>query len=130
MCFASSRNLSFLHRLQECGLCFGWRPIDFIRQKKIGKYRAPYELKVMSSCPFVFLDHVGPRDIRRHQIRCKLDTTEVHIERFRERTSHFRLAQSGNAMEQDVTSRKKSDEHRIDDLVLSHHNFRHLNADL
>ena len=80
---AFDADLLLLHHLQQCGLRFGKRPVDFVRQQQIGEYGATPHREA-----FVF--HVVedvPGDIGRHQVWRELDARKLSREGFCQRAS-------------------------------------------
>ena len=56
-------DFAFLHGLEKGGLGFGWRAIDLIGQKDVGKDRALDEAKGSLAGGRVFLQHLGAGDV-------------------------------------------------------------------
>ena len=54
-----------------------------------------------------------------HQVGRELDARILQFQHARQRAQESGLAQSGNAFEQDVTSREQADEHAIHDVLLA-----------
>ena len=75
-----SRDPVFLHGLQQGRLRFRWSAVDFVGQHNIGKDRTLQKPIVAMPCLLVFFQDIGARDVRWHEIRCKLDTVEAQVE--------------------------------------------------
>ena len=81
MALASHRNLFLLHRLQQSGLCLGRGAVDFVGQNDVGENGTRDKAKISLSGRAIFLDHLGARDVRGHQVRSELNAIENQIER-------------------------------------------------
>ena len=76
---SGSCDLVFLHGLEQGGLGFGRRSIDFIGQQDICKNRSGNEPHG-SSTIFVFLQYFRARDVGGHEVGSKLDAIETEVE--------------------------------------------------
>ena len=68
------RDPAFLHDLQQCGLGFGGGPVDLIGQKQITHDGSRLVLEQAG----IFLKHRKTCDVRRQDIRCKLNPVLEH----------------------------------------------------
>src|SRR5262245_53569357 len=75
---AADRDFALLHSLEQRGLGLGGRPVDFVGEQNIRKDRALNKSK-FPSAGFVFIQDIGARDVRRHQIGCELNSLEFDI---------------------------------------------------
>ena len=91
MAGASDGDGAFLHRLQECGLCAGCCPVDFIREDQLRENGTLLEFK-MPSAVIVFNEEHCACDIRRHYVRRELDAFELEVECFAECIDELRFA--------------------------------------
>ena len=92
------RHFSFLHGLQQRGLRLGRGAVDFVGQKEVGKHRTGHEFERVPAGRLVLFDHVGARNVRRHQVGSELDPTKFHVERSRQRPPHEGLAEARDAV--------------------------------
>jgi len=69
---AASGHRAFLHRFQQGALRFGRRPVDFVGKHQIAENR-PCLKPVRGLAVGTEFHKLRARDVRRHQIRCKLD---------------------------------------------------------
>ncbi len=88
---AGDRHGAFLHGFQHGGLCLGRGTVDFIRQADLRKEGPLLELEYLSALGCLH-HHVRAEDIRRHEVRSKLDARKLQIERRGQRTHQKRLA--------------------------------------
>ena len=70
---AVNRNLTFLHRFQQRGLCPSRSSIQFIGEQKLTKYRA-FPQNEMTR---IAIKNLYSRNVRREKVRRKLDTLEL-----------------------------------------------------
>ena len=89
----ADRDFSLLHRLQQCGLCFWRGPVDFIGEQNIRKYRA-FHKSEFATPGIIFIQHIRASDVRRHQVRRKLDPFEPHIQNLGDRRHCQRFCQT------------------------------------
>ena len=66
----------------------------------------------------MLLNDVRPDDVGRHQVRRELDARELQVQHVRERMHQARLADAGNALEQDVPAREQAHHRRRDDFLV------------
>ena len=118
----------FLHRLEQRGLRFRRRAVDFIREQHLREDGAFLENELSLSGRGVFLDDVGAGDVRGHEVGRELDAAEAHVQRLRERADHRGLREAGHAFEQAVAAREDGDEELLDHVLLPDDEFRHLVA--
>ena len=123
MGLAEHRDPAFLHRLQQGALRFRAGPVDFIRQHQIGKNRTRLEHK----CPALgrFLEHRIPRDIARQQVGSKLDTFGLQLQGSRQPLHQFRLAQTRQAFQQNVSPCQQPADRQVDQLLLPEQHLLH-----
>ena len=65
-----------------------------------------------------FFEHVGPGDVRRHQVGGELDPLELGVENLGDRADDKRLGQPGHADQQAMAAREDRRQNLIDDGVL------------
>jgi hypothetical protein len=114
---AAHRHAVFLHGLEQRGLGFGRRAIDFIGQKQIGKDGARLVLELEAT--ILFLQHFRPNDIRRHEIGGELHATEGELHGVAQRADEQRLGQARHPDEQAVPAGKKAGEQQLDNSFLA-----------
>ena len=125
-CLGSHRYRQLLHGLQQRGLGLGRRPVDLVGQDHIGEYRAAHEPEHPASGLRILLEHVGARDVGRHEIRSELNATEPEIERLGESRDQRGLGQAGNSHDKRVAAGQQGDQQLLDDLLLPHDAPRYL----
>ena len=69
--------------------------------------------------------HHGPRDIRRHQIGCKLDPLEIERQRFRETAHHQCFGKARNTGHHAMPLGKQRGQNLIEHLLLPDNNLAH-----
>ena len=111
-------HLPFLHRLQQGGLRFGWRAVDFVRQQDVGEDGALDEAELPFPL-FIFVQHVGARDIGRHQIGGELHALETDVKNPGERADHQGLRQPGDTFQQAVSARENRREQLFHHVLLA-----------
>jgi hypothetical protein len=124
---AANRHLSFLHRFEQGGLCLGRRAVDFVGKQDAGEDR-PFDETETASARFVFLQDLGARDVRWHEVRRKLNSLERNVENVGKRADHQRLCQPWNAFEQAMSSREDRCQQLFNHIVLAHNDFRKFRA--
>ena len=100
------RDAVLLHRLEQRGLRFGRRAVDFVSQHDVREDRPGREHHPSSSRFGVVLNDVGAGDVARHQVRRELDARELQIEHLRHRVDEQRFRQSRHADDQTVAAGK------------------------
>ena len=117
-----------LHRLEQGGLRLRRRAVDLVGEDDLRKNRPRHEPQHARAV--LLVEHLGARDVRRHQIRRELDALEAKVENRRERLDQQRLRQPGHARDQAVASREQGDEHLVHHLVLPDDDLAELGEDL
>lgn len=74
------------------------------------------------------LKHIGPGDVRRHQVRSELDALEFQIQNPRQGRHQERLRQSGDAHQHAMSPGEEADQQFLNHPVLSHNGFRQFPA--
>jgi hypothetical protein len=92
----------------------------------MGEDRARDELQLSPPGLRVLLDDVSAGDIRRHQVRRKLDAAKGEIERSPERLHHHRLGQPRHTLEQAMTPAQNRVDKLFQDLILADDDLVHL----
>ena len=121
----ADRHIPFLHRLQQGGLRFGRGAVDFIGQQDVcedGAFDKPESAPAM----FVFIQHIGAGDVRRHQVGGELDAFEVQVENPGQCADHQRFGQAGHPFQQAVPPSKDGGEQLFDHLILPDDDFLQL----
>ena len=67
----------------------------------------------------MFLDDVGPDDVGGHQVWRELDAREGQVQHVGERVDEARLADAGNTLEQDVTTREQAGHREVHHLLVA-----------
>jgi hypothetical protein len=112
------RDAVLLHRLQQCGLRLGRGAVDLVGQDDLREDRAGLEAEVAAAVGRLG-DDVRAGDVRGHQVGGELDAVERQVEGLGEGADQERLAQPGDALEQDVAADEQGGEHAADDLRLA-----------
>ena len=79
----------------------------------------PGRKRTAGALPRVVLQHVGPGDVGREQVRRELHAAEGEIERLGQRRDEQRLRKPRHAHEQRVPASEERDEHELDDVLLA-----------
>ena len=115
----------FLHRLQQGSLRLGGRAVDFVRQHDGGEQRALLEAEGVA-----FLSahqDIGTGNIRRHQVRRKLNAGERKIQHLPQHPHQVGLAQSRHTFQQHVAAGNHRQQQVFHHVCLADHflgNFR------
>ena len=114
----ADRNAVLLHGLEHGRLRLGRGPVDFVRQNQLREDRASLEFELARAGGFVFDDHLGADDVRRHEVGRKLDAAEVEAQRFAQRADQVGLAQPRHALDQRVPADEQAGQHAFDDVLV------------
>ncbi len=112
---AVDRHPTFLHGFQKRRLRFGRGAIDFVGKQDVDEDGALPKLELCR----LGIEHAGPDDIARHQVRGELDTSIVECERLGERPHQERLCDPGDAFEQHVSIREHRHQRLLHGLLLA-----------
>ena len=123
-------NAVLLHRLQERRLGLGGCAVDLIREQNVREDGSRGEHHAAPARLRVFLDNVGARDVRRHQVRSELDSRELEIEDLSDGVDQQRLGQPGNTEQQAIATDEERKKHLLDDLFLPDNELPYLGYDL
>ena len=109
------RDLALLHRLEQGGPRLWWSPVDFIGEQDLSEDRALDQSERAG---------LGVKDIRadqvsRHQVGRELHSAEVESEGRRQAAREQGLADSGHALEQDVSRSQVACEYLLDGRPLA-----------
>ncbi len=115
----ADRDLALLHRLEERGLGLRWGSVDLVGEEELGEQRPLEEVEPATAGLGVFLDDVGPDDVRGHQVGRELDPVEVHLQGLGDGLGHQGLAQAGDAEHQDMPPAEQGHEDLVEHLVLA-----------
>jgi hypothetical protein len=107
-----------LHGLEQRRLGLWCGPVDLVGEQQIGEY-GPGSVLEGSTAGLVLGENLGADNVRRHQVRRELDSSEVNADRVREGFDQFGFSQPGNTFEKDVPLGEKTDERLADEVVLS-----------
>ena len=120
--FAASGDALFLHCFKHGRLSFGRGAVDFIGQDQVGE-NWPFLKHELAPPAWRFHHNVRAHDIGRHQIGRELNAAERNVEHVAKSAHQQRLAQTGNAFEQNVAACKKGHQRAIDDFVMADDDF-------
>ena len=101
---------------------FGWCAVDFISKQNVREDRALNESKFASAF-VVFIENIGPRDVRRHQVGSELNPFERDIQDTGERADKKSFGQSGNTDQQTMPTGENRREQLLDHVFLSDDDF-------
>ena len=96
----------------------------------LAKTGPPMKRNSRSARRAVFLNHVGPRDVSRHQVGRELDAVERQVERVGQRPHHQRFREPWHALQQAVAAGKHADQQFLDHLPLADDDLAELASDL
>ena len=124
MRFAVDGDDAFLHGLQQGGLRFGGRAVDFVGEEKSSEDGSAEER------PFAALQvvDVGAGDVGRHQVRRELDPVEFVAEHGGQRPRQQRLGDAGHAFQQGVLVGQHDDKRQVNGVILADDHLGHLGA--
>ena len=122
----TDRDLSFLHRLQHRALYLRGRAVDLVRQDQVREDRPLFGHELTGR---LMVDH-GPDQVRRQQIRRKLDPVKLSPDGPGQRADGQCLRQPRYPFEQDVSVREQPDQQTFDHVTLSHDDLADLGQDV
>ena len=123
---AAHGDLPLLHRLEQRGLRLRGRAVDFVGQDHVAEQRAFEEAEIARARAAILLDHVGARDVGRHEVGGELDAAEGQVQRTAERADHQRFRQSRHAFEQTMPAAEQRNQQFVDHLGLADDDARQL----
>ena len=106
---AADGHLPLLHRLEQRGLGLGRGPVDLVGQHDVGEDRPAEELELADAGRLVLLDHLGPGDVRGHQVGRELDPVVGQVQGVGQGVDHQGLGQAGHADQQAVAAGEDRD---------------------
>ena len=112
-------DLLFLHGFQQGRLGLGGSAVNFVRQQQVREYRTRHILE-RPAAVCGSLQNLAAQNIRRHQVRRKLDALEIQPQNPAQRADEQGLRQTGNAHDQAMPAAQKRDEHLIHHILLPH----------
>ena len=124
MALAGNCHAAFLHGLEQRRLGFRRCAVDFIREQQVGKDRALLEPEVARGTGRILFQHLRASDVRGHEVRSKLDSLALKLERVGQRPRHQRFGQPGRPHKQAVTPAKKRHEDLVNDVGLPDERMR------
>lgn len=108
-------HLLFLHAFQQGGLYFRWSAVDFVSQYERTENRSFPEDEFL----FFGIVNFGSENVRRKQIRSKLDTFERNSERLGREVRGLGLGHPGRSDEEKMPAGEKSEQVYFQELLLS-----------
>ena len=123
---AANRHGLLLHPFKQGRLSLRRGPINFIRQQHVGKDRATLKNERSLLLVFPLRQHHGARDIRWHQVRCKLNALKIERQRFRETADHQGLGKAGDTRHQAMPSREQGNQDQVKRVLLPHNHLADL----
>ena len=115
---AAESHVIFLHRLKQRRLGARRGAVDLVGHQQLGEDRALDEPEGAFAVLGLF-EHFGAENIRRHQVRRKLDTASRDTENGAERVDQLGLGESGNADEKRMAAGQDGDDGVLDHLFLA-----------
>ena len=116
--YAADGDRRLLHRLEQGRLGLRRGAVDLVSKQEIREDRSGLEHEPPAS-GLVFAQDVGADDVGGHQVRCELDAGELDMESVGQGAHQQRLAEAGNALEQDVAVGEQADDRTVDHLLLA-----------
>ena len=95
---SAAGNRMLLHSLKHSGLSLGSSAVDFVSQNNLSEDGAALELELAPAGRCIFHNDIGADDIRRHQIRCKLDAPKLKRKNTAHRAHQQRLTQARHSL--------------------------------
>ncbi len=126
---AADGDLLLLHRFEEGCLGLRRRAVDLVGQHDVGKHRAGQEPELAGAGCLILLDHLGARDVGRHQVRRELHAAELEAERVGQRADEQRLRQARHAFQDAVTPGEQGDEQLLDHVLLADNHLAKLSGE-
>ena len=123
---AGGGDMIFAHGLQQGGLCFRRRAVDFIRQHDVREDGPADEFECARTRRGILLQDFRSENVRRHQVRRELDAFERQREELCDGFDEQCLAEAGHAREQRMAARQKGDDDLVDDILLADNDFGEL----
>ena len=120
MAFSVDRHLFFFHHFQKCGLRLARGPVDLVCQQQATLQYRPLLIAKFSASPII---HGKTGDIRRHDIRRKLDPPVRQSQRFAERQRQRGLADARHVLQQDIALCQDRHQDPFDDCLLAADDF-------
>ena len=111
-------DLIFLHRLQQRGLRFRRRAVDFVGQNDVGEDRPLQKPQLPRAGELVFLNDLGAGDVGRHQVGRELNAPEFERQSVGQRADQQRLGQARHAHQQAMPAGEHRHQQFLDHLLL------------
>ena len=121
--------MAFLHRLQQGGLRFWRRAVDFVGQKQVREDRPVDKAEFPMARLPVIVNDFRPGDVGRHQVGCELNAAEFERQALGQRLHQQGLRQARNALEDAVPAGKNAGHEFVDHVVLADDDRMDLLAD-
>ena len=114
---AGDRDLVLLHRLEQDRLGLGRRAVDLVGEDEVGEDRPGLEAE--DALAALLDEDVRARDVCRHQVRRELDPVEGAVDDVADGPHEHRLAEAGDALEQDVAVGEEAGQRLADERGLA-----------
>ena len=114
---AGDRDLVLLHRLEQARLGLRGGPVDLVGEDEVGEDGAGLELE--DALAALLDEDVRAGDVGRHQVGRELDPVERAVDHVADRPNEHRLAEPGDALEQDVAVGQQPGQGLADEIVLA-----------
>ena len=118
MIVAGDRDPALLHRLEQGRLGPRAGAVDLVRHQELAEHRTGDEAE-RPAAGLVLLQHLGPQDVGRHQVRGTLHALVVEPQHDAQRLDQAGLGEAGDADQQDVPAREQGDQGQVDDVLLA-----------
>ncbi len=116
---AIHRHLSLLHRLQQRRLRLGRGSIDLVAEQQVREDWSAVERELAA----LHVEDAVPGDVAGHQVGRELHPAEVAREDATQRVDKQRLAQPGNAFDEDVPLGEQGDQDPFNEFLLADDGF-------
>ena len=123
VCVRPDSDMSFLHGFQQSSLGLWRRTIDFVGQQNVGEQRPLDKLEDSPASFRIILQHVGARNVRRHQVGRKLNAAKGQLQNTGDGAAEQCLRQSGNADKQAMPATKHGNQQLINNFILADDHF-------
>src|SRR5579875_1877466 len=114
-------DLSLLHSLQQRGLCARCGAVDLVRQHNLREQRTGSKFKLSE----LLIVKSNTDNIRRKQIRGKLNALERAAKRTGQRFSHGGFANARHILEEHMSLAEQRNQQQIDHFLFSHDHVAH-----
>src|SRR5262245_36403375 len=112
VCLVFDSHMPFGHSFKQTALRLGRRPVDFVSENDVGKYRSRLEFEIAA----VLVEDRDTDDVRGEKIAGELNSLEAAIKRPRDGMGEGSFPDSGNVFYQEVSAREQGHDRQLDNL--------------